>query len=697
MAFGLARSNCISKVLMQGAGYLHTYSKFRLYNTTAMKKAFYPNPFYALVISLFISYHAGATVYDVNSLATTNTGIGNSGTLYYCITKANQSTGPHTINFSIAGTIAISTSGSVLPVLTKQIIINATTAPGYAGIPVILLEGNGNYGNGLEITAGACEIYGLEIASFSGRGIYIHGSTAGDFKIGAAGKGNVIRDNNYYGITVDAADNGVIAYNKVGTDASGSNCAGNGYDGLDFQNAADYNQVLFNHISCNGYNGIQIGGSSYNIIKSNIIGPLNNDCQGNLYRGVDIEDGSNYNQVGGNDPSEFNKIAGNLYWGIEVKNSSSNNLISGNSYLCNDYGAISLDNFGNNNIAAPLIQSANTTTISGLASANATVEIFKSQDTYPTQCTNTAPNQGADFIGSALANGSGVWSLSGSFGGKIVATATDADGNTSEFSSSITTGVFDTLANECSGYIPLIIASFNSSASTVCEKQCISFTDQSQNATAWYWTFEGGIPATSTLQNPSNVCYDEPGVYEVKLQVYSGGGTDSAVAILFVTVNATPAIPQISLVNDTLFSTPAISYQWFLNTVIIPGATDQYHVVSQNGFYSVEITDSVGCTALSTADYIDITGIATELQQSIKVITLQQGTFELWIQGMSGRKAQLTVYDLYGRKMLAENIQITSSLFSKSFKLNELAEVAILKLQSGEILLVEKIWLPPAE
>ena len=659
--------------------------------------------FYCIVIAIIIGFIlqvkvTTATVFDVSSLANTNTGTGTSGTLYYCISQANQTTGPHAINFSIAGTININTNAAILPVLTKQIAINATTAPGYNGLPVVVLDGTGlGGGNGIEITAAGCELYGLEIAHFPGRGIYIHGNNAGNFIFGSAGKGNVIRDNNYYGISIDAADNGVIAYNKVGTDATGSNCAGNNYDGLDFQNAADYNQVLFNHISCNGYNGIQIGGSSYNIIKSNIIGPLNNDCQGNLYRGVDIEDGSNYNQVGGNDPSEFNKIAGNLYWGIEVKNSSSNNLISGNSYLCNIYGAISLDNFGNNNIAAPLIQSANTTTISGLASANATVEIFKSQDTYPTQCTNTAPNQGADFIGSALANGSGVWSLSGNFGGKIVATATDADGNTSEFSSSITTGVFDTLANECSGYIPLIIASFNSSASTVCEKQCISFTDQSQNATSWYWTFEGGIPATSTLQNPSNVCYDEPGVYEVKLLVYSGGGTDSAVAILFVTVNATPAIPQISLVNDTLFSTPAISYQWFLNTVIIPGATDQYHVVSQNGFYSVEITDSVGCTALSTADYIDITGIATELQQSIKVITLQQGTFELWIQGMSGRKAQLTVYDLYGRIMFADNIQITSSLFSKSFKLHELAEVAILKLQSGEILLVEKIWLPPAE
>lgn len=663
-----------------------------------MKRSFYSIVIAITIGSILQVKVTTATVFDVTSLANTNTGTGTSGTLYYCISQANQTTGPHSINFSIAGTININTNAATLPVLTKQIAINATTAPGYNSLPVVVLDGTGlGGGNGIEITAAGCELYGLEIAHFPGRGIYIHGNNAGNFIFGSAGKGNVIRDNNYYGISIDAADNGVIAYNKVGTDATGSNCAGNNYDGLDFQNAADYNQVLFNHISCNGYNGIQIGGSSYNIIKSNIIGPLNNDCQGNLYRGVDIEDGSHYNQVGGNDPSEFNKIAGNLYWGIEVKNSSSNNLISGNSYLCNDYGAISLDNYGNNNIAAPVIQTANTTTISGLASANATVEIFKSQDTYPTQCTNTAPNQGADFIASTLANGSGVWSLSGNFGGKIVATATDAAGNTSEFSSSITTGVFDTLANECSGYIPLIIASFNSSASTVCEKQCISFTDQSQNATSWYWTFEGGIPATSTLQNPSNVCYDEPGVYEVKLQVYSGGGTDSAVAILFVTVNATPAIPQISLVNDTLFSTPATSYQWFLNTVIIPGATDQYHVVSQNGFYSVEITDSVGCTALSTADYIDITGIATELQQSIKVITLQQGTFELLIQGMSGRKAQLTVYDLYGRIMFADNIQITSSLFSKSFNLNSPSEVAILKLQSGEILLVEKIWLPSSE
>ncbi|HUM48195.1 MAG TPA: NosD domain-containing protein, partial [Chitinophagales bacterium] len=400
---------------------------------------------FSLFISVLCCSTAVATVFDVNSLASTNTGTGSSGTLRYCITQANLSAGPHSINFSVAGTISINSSTVLLPVLTKQIVINAGTAPGYSGIPVVVLDGTGSgSGNGIEITATNCEIYGLEIAHFSGRGIYIHGSTAGNFVIGAAGKGNVIRENGYYGISVDGADYGIIACNKIGTDATGAVCAGNNYDGIDFINAADHNQVLLNHISCNGYNGIQIGGSGYNVLKGNVIGPLNNECQGNQYRGIDIEDGSQNNIVGGTSPADFNKIAGNLYYGIEVKNISPNNLLSGNSYICNNYGAIALNYDGNNSMAAPIITTANTIIVSGTAAPNATIEVFKSQNTNPTQCTNTPSNQGADFIGTASANATGAWSLSGNFGGYLVATATDANGNTSPFGTTYYAGVPDT-------------------------------------------------------------------------------------------------------------------------------------------------------------------------------------------------------------------------------------------------------------
>lgn len=658
-----------------------------------MRKPFAITTIVFLCILLLIT-QAGATNYEVNSLATSNTGTGTSGTLRYCITQANQSIGPHTINFSIAGSISISSSSFLLPALNKQIIIDATTAPGYAGIPVVTLDGSGSGGgNGIEITASGCELYGLDIAHFAGRGIYVHGNNAGNFIIGAAGKGNVIRDNSYYGISVDAADFGVIAYNKIGTDATGNICAGNNYDGIDFINAADHHQVLFNHISCNGYNGIQIGGSDYNEIKSNVIGPLSTECQGNLYRGVDIEDGSQHNIVGGANPSEFNKISGNLYWGIEVKNNSPGNLLSGNSYSCNDYGAISLDNNGNNDMIAPVITAANTVLITGISAPNAAIQVFKSQNTNPTQCANTPSNQGADYLASTTADASGNWSLAGTFGGYVVATATDANNNTSPFSASVTTGATDTLVNECSGYIPAITASFNASSTVVCEKQCISFTDQSLNAADWHWTFEGGTPSTSSLQNPDNICYSEPGIFSVTLVVYGASAGDSSVAVLYVTVNATPVIPIITQQNDTLISTPAIGYQWNLNTIPISGATNQQYIITQNGYYSVTITDSVGCTAISTADYFSITGIGAVTDQWMKIITAAEtGSIQLLIGNMTGTTAQIMIYDMYGRTVFTETILITSALFSKNLQWsNEVTTGGyFVQLKTEDLLMVKK-------
>ena len=71
-----------------------------------------------------------------------------------------------------------------------------------------------------------------------------------------------------------------------------------------------------------------------------------------------------------------------------------------------------------------------------------------------------------------------------------------------------------------------------------------------------------------------------------------------------VTFSTTPA-PAITQSNDTLFSTTAISYQWFLNSNIIPGATSKYYVPVISGIYQVSITNSFDCNLLSaTYNYI---------------------------------------------------------------------------------------------
>ena len=408
-----------------------------------------------LLVAILFSASAKATIYTVNSLANTNTGAGTSGTLLYCITQANLSVGPHTINFSVAGTIAINNPSAVLPTITQAVTIDGTTAPGYVNTPVIILNATGLLnGDGLNVTSANFKIYGIDMNNFPYRGIHINGDAADNFIIGATGKGNVVRNSGYYGIQITGADNGKIEDNKIGTDATGMNCAMNQYDGIDLNTAANNDSILHNQISCNGYNGIQIGGSNFNVVQGNLIGPLLGTCTGSGYRGIDIELSSMGNKIGGANPNEWNKIAGNLYWGIEIKGAGSiNNLVSGNSFSCNAYDAMDVNTGGNNNMLPPAISSANATTVTGTSMANAVIEIFKSQQTNAALCPTLPLNQGTDYLGTVTANGTGNWTMSGSFNGYITATQRDVGNNSSAFSNSIYTGVPGTLTNACSGNV----------------------------------------------------------------------------------------------------------------------------------------------------------------------------------------------------------------------------------------------------
>ncbi len=69
---------------------------------------------------------------------------------------------------------------------------------------------------------------------------------------------------------------------------------------------------------------------------------------------------------------------------------------------------------------------------------------------------------------------------------------------------------------------PELTAAFSASNTTICNGTSVQFTDLSVGSpTSWNWTFEGGTPATSTLQNPS-VTYATAGVYDVSLTVMQG-------------------------------------------------------------------------------------------------------------------------------------------------------------------------------
>ena len=63
-----------------------------------------------------------------------------------------------------------------------------------------------------------------------------------------------------------------------------------------------------------------------------------------------------------------------------------------------------------------------------------------------------------------------------------------------------------------------------------------------------------------------------------------------------MTVYPYPAPQGIMQNGDTLFANQgAVSYQWYHDGVIIPGATDYFYIASEGGDYNIVATDANNC------------------------------------------------------------------------------------------------------
>lgn len=110
------------------------------------------------------------------------------------------------------------------------------------------------------------------------------------------------------------------------------------------------------------------------------------------------------------------------------------------------------------------------------------------------------------------------------------------------------------------------------------------------------WQKDGiNIPGAGS----SNYVATASGNYRAVLTVPANGCTTTS-NVVSVTVNDNP-IPVISYSGSNLSTIGAYSvYQWFLNTVAIPGATSATYHPTTSGSYRVRVSDIAGCTAYST-------------------------------------------------------------------------------------------------
>lgn len=183
-------------------------------------------------------------------------------------------------------------------------------------------------------------------------------------------------------------------------------------------------------------------------------------------------------------------------------------------------------------------------------------------------------------------------------------------------------------------------------------------TANSFSGSTYAWNFGDG--STSVSQNPSH-SFGSNGVYIVKLKVSTlSGCLDSTTKTITV---GSLSIPVASLNGSILQSSFATGNQWYLNGVLLPGATGNTYLPVTSGNYTVIATINGCSSAPSNTVAFTITAL-TDLERQWKLSILPNPVHnQLLVQFNGVNKLDLTIYDLAGRLMLAwANINSATTL-----------------------------------
>ena len=283
------------------------------------------------------------------------------------------------------GVFNIHLTGHLPPLANNSLVIDGSTQPGFAGKPLIVVDGSKiipetfTSNSGLLIYSAGNQVKNISFNGFNWNGLTLRFPDATNNTIAGCWLGldatgsnaapnafqgilldtgasrniiggtnalarNVLSGNTQYGVLISGTNTtgNVILGNYIGTDASGSRVVSNAVGGVFFADGTSRNLIggtntgAGNVISGNLGNGILFRGSNVvgNVVQGNFIGT---DATGmnalpNSIAGLTIDTGSKSNLVGGTVTGARNVISGqtNTYGVIVANPGTSGNLVQGN-------------------------------------------------------------------------------------------------------------------------------------------------------------------------------------------------------------------------------------------------------------------------------------------------------------------------------------------------------------------------------
>jgi hypothetical protein len=310
----------------------------------------------------------------LSTFLVTTTDDSGPGSFRQAILDANAEPGSNKIAFDIGqGGAQTIRPASALPTVTRPVVIDGTTQPGFTGTPLIELSGSRlGFVSALTISAGHSVIRGFVINSFHGNGIelrtqggnliagnFIGTDISGENALGNGGAGvfveasnntiggttaqarNVIAGNSSDGVWIFSGSNNLVQGNYIGTDVSGSKALGNAFGVVIFGAFAANNTIggpsgVGNVISGNQVEGVALGGND-NLVQGNFVGTdASGTCSLGNYVGIVIS--GSYNRIGGRQAGTGNLVSGNVDQGVAILSLGTGNIVQGNAIGTSAYG-----------------------------------------------------------------------------------------------------------------------------------------------------------------------------------------------------------------------------------------------------------------------------------------------------------------------------------------------------------------------
>ncbi len=461
-------------VQMTSSGTTGNVVQGNLLGTDATGTAAIPNAFRGATI--FSS--ASANIIGGTTAAARNIISGNSQDGIYIATSSGNTVQGNYIGTNIAGTAALPNvaNGIVIVNAANNTIGGTTTGAGNVA------SGNNNDGvqiNGSTSTGNLVQgnLLGTNAAGTAAlpntfNGVRLNSSAFGNTIGGtAAGARNILSGNTVNGVLIQTgASTNTVQGNYIGTDLTGTTAVPNLFSGVNIFGPSSNGNTIGgataaerNVISGNSGRGVILQSSALNnLIKGNYIGVAadGTSALGNTGTngfGVYILQSSNNNTIGGTNAGEGNVIAYNASVGVVIGSSITGTRILRNSIYSNSQLGIDLNgdgvtandtgdadtganNLQNYPVLTSVTYSGGTASVQGTfnsaASTTYTLEFFSN----PT-CDPSGFGQGKTYLGSQSvttdASGNATFSISlanAPADQPITATATDPNGNTSEFS-----------------------------------------------------------------------------------------------------------------------------------------------------------------------------------------------------------------------------------------------------------------------